>query len=167
MSPEPLIHSVYEPITGTWQYLIGDPSTLHAIIIDPVLDYDPSTQTISTQTANSLLTLISHHGYQITRILETHAHADHLTAAAYLQRQLGKAQGSEPPVCIGKRIGEVQEVFGKRYRIPEGAYRGAFDALLDDDKEFRIGDIRAKVVHLPGHTPDHVGYIIGGNSEPL
>jgi hypothetical protein len=161
-SSEPTIHSIYEPVTGTWQYIVADPSSLQAVIIDSVLDYDPSCQTISTQTADSLLSLISQHGYQITRILETHAHADHLTAAAYLQHQLGKKQGLRPPICIGKRITQVQEVFGKRYGAPKEQYEGSFDELLDDDQCFRIGDLVAKVVHLPGHTPDHIGYIVGG-----
>lgn len=163
MSTEPTIHNIYEPVTGTWQYLVADPSSRQAVIIDSVLDYDPATQTISTQTADSLLSMVSQHGYQISRILETHAHADHLTAATYLQLQLKKKQGFKPPICIGRRITQVQEVFGKRYGIPQGEYKGPFDKLLEDDEVFKIGDLAAKVIHLPGHTPDHIGYIIGDN----
>jgi glyoxylase-like metal-dependent hydrolase (beta-lactamase superfamily II) len=159
---EPTIHSSYETKTGTWQYVIADPSTLKAVIIDSVLDYDPATQVISTQTADSLVSLISENGYKIEKILETHAHADHLTAASYLQNRVGQQQGYRPPVCIGKRITQVQDLFGQRYGIPVEEYKGAFDQLFDDDESFKIGNLTATVTHLPGHTPDHIGYMIGG-----
>ncbi|CAO2657784.1 Nn.00g039100.m01.CDS01 [Neocucurbitaria sp. VM-36] len=160
---EPIVHSSYETQTGTWQYIVADPSTLKAVIIDSVLDYDPATQVISTPTADSLLSLIAEKNYKIERILETHAHADHLTAASYLQSRLEKRQGYKPPICIGKRITQVQELFGQRYGIPAEEYRGVFDKLFDDDEPFEIGNLTATVIHLPGHTPDHIGYIIGDN----
>lgn len=163
MSPTVTVESIHERNTGTWQYIVVDPRSLHALIIDPVLDYDAATNTISTNTADGLKSLIEAKGYSIVRILETHAHADHLTAAAYLQSILGRDQGFKPPVCIGKRIREVQRVFGRRYEVPEDDLDSAFDHLLDDDEEFQIGQLRAKVVHLPGHTPDHVGYLIEGS----
>ena len=162
---EPTIHSSYEKMTGTWQYVLADPSTMKAVIIDSVLDYDPATQTISTQTADSLLSLIVGHGYTIEKILETHAHADHLTAASYLQSRLTQQQGHSPPICIGKRITQVQDLFGAKYGIPIKEYRGVFDKLFDDDERFEIGNLTATVIHLPGHTPDHIGYIIGGKQN--
>ena len=160
---EPTIHPVFELKTGTFQYLVADPSTKTAVIIDPVLDYDKCSQTITTTTADALLTLVREKGYTISRILETHAHADHLTASFYLQRRLAEQQGSNPPVCIGKRIGQVQTLFGKRYGIDAEEYEGVFDKLFEDDEEFEIGALKAKAMHLPGHTPDHLGYRIGGN----
>ncbi|KAF2799278.1 Metallo-hydrolase/oxidoreductase [Melanomma pulvis-pyrius CBS 109.77] len=162
-SKQPTIHSVFETKTGTWQYVVADPSTMTAVIIDPVLDYDPATQVVITQTADSLLSLVREKGYKIAWILETHAHADHLTASSYLQKHLGQEQGQRPPIGIGRRIGKVQELFGKKYGIPTKEHQIVFDKLFDDDEEFEIGNLRATAIHLPGHTPDHMGYKIGDN----
>ena len=160
-SHEPAIHSLFEDKTGTWQYVVADPSSKKAVIIDPVLDYDGPTQTISTQTADDLLATILEEGYYIERILETHAHADHLTAASCLQQRLSSQQGFKPPICIGKRIREVQKRFAVRYGIPAVEYENAFDHLFEDDEIFEVGNLRVKVLHLPGHTPDHIGYQVG------
>jgi len=160
--PQPTIHPVFEPRTGTFQYLVADLDSKTAIIIDPVLDYDKCAHTITTTTADALLSLIREKGYTISRILETHAHADHLTASFYLQRRLAEQQGSKPLVCIGARIGRVQTLFGQRYGIDADEYEGVFDELLGDDAEFDIGKLKVKAIHLPGHTPDHMGYKIGG-----
>lgn len=162
-SPSAMIESVHHPATGTWQYVVADKHSMDAIIIDPVLDYDMATHTISTNTADRLRSLIEAKGYRIQRILETHVHADHPTAASYLQSVLEQDQGFKPPVCIGKRIREIQRMFGQRYGVAEHEMSSAFDQLMDDDEEFSIGDLKAKVVHLPGHTPDHVGYLIEGS----
>lgn len=165
MAPQPNIHEVFEPATSTWQYVVADPSTKAAVIVDPVLDFDPAKSMISTRTADGLLALVREKGYRIVKILETHVHADHLTAAKYLQSRLREAQGGPPPeICIGWRIGAVQERFAKKYGIPEHEYVHAFDRLLDQDEEFEIGDLKAKAIHLPGHTPDHMGYMVGGTS---
>jgi glyoxylase-like metal-dependent hydrolase (beta-lactamase superfamily II) len=89
-------------------------------------------------------------------LLETHAHADHITAAQYLKQKLGGV-----PVGIGKRITGVQERFGKIYEVPKKWWDGAFDKYFEDDERFMIGDLECQVMHLPGHTPDHVGYMCG------
>lgn len=162
-SPSTMIESIHHPATGTWQYVVADRHSMDAIIIDPVLDYDMETHSISTNTADRLRSLIEAKGYKIQRILETHVHADHLTAASYLQSAFERDQGVKPPVCIGKRIREVQRTFGQRYGVPEHELSSAFDQLMEDDGEFNIGSLKAKVVHLPGHTPDHVGYLIEGS----
>ncbi len=159
---EPIVHDEFESKTGTWQYVIADPSTLTAVIIDPVLDYDASRNAISTETPDALLSLVQNKGYTISMILETHAHADHLSGASYLQSRLGKIQTQKPPIGIGKRIARVQEVFGARYGIAKADYENAFDKLMDDDEVFQIGKLEATAIHLPGHTPDHMGYKIGG-----
>lgn len=161
---EPTVHEMFETNTGTWQYVVADPSTLTAVIIDPVLNYDRATQVVSTQAADSLLSLVREKGYKVDRILETHAHADHLTAASYLQSRLALEQGHEPPISIGKRIEQVQKLFGDRYGIPPEEYKGVFGKLFDDDELFHIGDLEATAIHLPGHTPDHLGYKIGGKA---
>lgn len=160
---EPTIHAIYESITGTWQYIVADVTTRKAIIIDSVLDYDPTTQNIRTHTADSLLDIVTENNYTIEKILETHAHADHLTAASYLQKRFEESQDLRPSIGIGKRITLVQEFFGRRYGIPDEECEGVFDELFHDDDSFQVGNLTVTVVHLPGHTPDHVGYIVGDN----
>ncbi|KAK1974880.1 metallo-beta-lactamase superfamily protein [Colletotrichum cereale] len=162
MAQKPTIHDIFEPATGTWQYIVADPSTKAAVIIDPVLDFDPAKNAVSTRTADGLLDVVQEKRYNVVGILETHVHADHLTASKYLQSRLRDAQnGAAPDICIGKRIGIVQESFGEKYGIAKEEYVNAFDRLLDDDEVFGIGDLEARALHLPGHTPDHMGYIIG------
>ncbi|RYO78962.1 hypothetical protein DL766_007488 [Monosporascus sp. MC13-8B] len=163
MTSEPAINHVFHPPTGTWQFVVADPTTKSAVIIDPVLDFDPAKATISTLTADALLTLVCEEGYKIEKLLETHAHADHITAASYLQTRLAEQQQSRPDVCIGRRISQVQETFAPRYGIPRGELEGAFDHLFEDDETFCVGSIKAKAIHLPGHTPDSMGYVIGSN----
>lgn len=162
MASEPIVHTRFEPVTATWQYVVADPATKEAVIIDPVLDFDPARNAISTETADGLLSLVKEEGYTITRLIETHAHADHLTAARYLQHQLA-ASGKKPCICIGKRIVGVQERFAQRYGIDMTECTGAFDHLVDDDEVFHVGNLQIKALHLPGHTPDHMGYTVGSN----
>lgn len=165
-NPEPVIHHEFEPNTGTWQYVVADPASGRAAIIDPVLDYDPTTQLITNAAADSLLSLVKDRGIAVEWILETHAHADHLTAASYLQARLAQNQaGQKPPIGIGKRIDQVQGLFGQRYGIAADEYANVFDKLFDDDETFSIGGLKASTIHLPGHTPDHLGYKVGGESE--
>ncbi|KAF2625529.1 Metallo-hydrolase/oxidoreductase [Macroventuria anomochaeta] len=159
---EPMIHPTFEPTTGTFQYIVTDPSSLASVIIDPVLDFDPCTFTIRTTSADALLTLVAEKGYNVQQILETHVHADHLSAASYLQAQLSKT-GKRPEIGIGKRIGEVQRLFGKRYGVAAKEYEVVFDKLFEDDKVVKVGGMEVKAIHLPGHTLDHMGYQIGSN----
>ncbi|KAL1581772.1 hypothetical protein WHR41_09553 [Cladosporium halotolerans] len=160
---EPIVHDFFDKTTGSWQYVVADPAKSAAVIIDPVLDYDPAIGKISTKSADVLFNLVVDKGYKIDMILETHAHADHMTAASYLQQRLSQECGQKPAICIGCRIKQVQEMFGARYNIPAKDYEGVFDKLWEDDETFQIGNLTAQVLHLPGHTPDHVGYKIGNN----
>lgn len=160
---EPIVQSIYEPVTGTWQYVIADPSTKAAIIIDSVLDFDKEDGIVGSGSADKLLDTIARNDYVILYILETHAHADHLSASRYLQNVLALRQPNRPKVCIGHRILQVQEHFGKMYSIPPVELENAFDCLLQDHEELNLGNLVIRVIHLPGHTPDHVGYIIGSN----
>ncbi|GJC93962.1 metallo-betalactamase superfamily protein [Colletotrichum higginsianum] len=165
MAHEPIIHDIFEPSTGTWQYIVADLPTKAAIIIDPVLDFDPATSAISTQTADGLLEVIWELGYKVVGILETHVHADHLTAAKYLQSRLREAQaGAAPDICIGGRIKVVQERLSEKYGIEKEEFASAFDRFFADDEVFGIGKLEATALHLPGHTPDHMGYLIGCDS---
>lgn len=134
------------------------------MIIDSVLDYDYSTGVVSTTSADRLLKIITENDLIVAYILETHAHADHLSASRYIQNTLTQKQPDHrPQVGIGRRIGEVQKVMGDLYEVPRSETQDAFDLLFDDDATFSIGNLKAKVVHLPGHTPDHIGYVIGDN----
>jgi glyoxylase-like metal-dependent hydrolase (beta-lactamase superfamily II) len=163
MVNKPDIYACFEAVTATWQYLIADPQTRDAVVIDSVLDFNPASSQIRTDTADGLLKLISKHNLTVTRILETHAHADHLTAATYLQQKLVSQGSPRPDICIGARITEVQATFAAKYQINTTELANVFDKLFQDNEEFMIGEIQVKVLHLPGHTPDHVGYLIGEN----
>ncbi|KAF6766294.1 metallo-beta-lactamase [Ephemerocybe angulata] len=148
---QPNVYSFFERGTSTWQYVIADPNTLKAVIVDPVLDYDPASGAISTTTADGLLAFVKSNNLDIVMLLETHAHADHITAAQYLSKKLGGI-----PVAIGKRIVTVQERIAK-------IYWGTKRMYWEDGERFKIGEIECSVIHLPGHTPDHVGYMCGEN----
>lgn len=166
MSTEPVIHNIFEPNTSTWQYVVADPFTSAAVVIDSVLDFDPTKCTASTESADALLALVDQKGYHVDKILETHVHADHLTAAKFLQHKLLQMQGIAPHVCIGKRVSEAQQTFAARYGVPEAEVNGAFDELFDDDEVFTLGKLQVKILHLPGHTHDHLGYQIGCMPSP-
>ncbi|TQV96055.1 hypothetical protein V2A60_003497 [Cordyceps javanica] len=163
MSPDPIIHAIFEKVTATWQYIVACPETKQAVVIDPVLDFDPVSLTLSTQSADELLQVIREHGYTVDFLLETHAHADHVTAAAYLQQQLQQVQGAKPPTATGHRIRQVQQTFAARYGVAQADLDGAFEKLFADDEPFAVGHMTAVALHLPGHTPDHSGYRIGPN----
>jgi glyoxylase-like metal-dependent hydrolase (beta-lactamase superfamily II) len=163
MVNKPDIHACFEAVTATWQYLVADPETRDAVVIDSVLDFNPLSNQISTDTADGLLGLISKYNLTVTRILETHAHGDNLTAATYLQQKLVDEGNLRPEICIGARITEVQATFASKYQINAFELANIFDKLFQDNEEFMIGEIRAKVLHLPGHTLDRVGYLIGDN----
>lgn len=160
---QPEIHTVFEPNTSTWQYIVADPVTKDAAIIDSVLDYDIATSTITTLSADNLIHFVKQQNYNIIFILETHVHADHLTASKYIQQTLLCAGYPKSQICIGKRIEQVQHTFATKYRIDKAEYVGVFDKLLDDGQRLSLGSLEIEILHLPGHTPDHVGYVIGSN----
>ncbi|KAF7337337.1 Metallo-hydrolase/oxidoreductase [Mycena sanguinolenta] len=151
----PDVYTFFEKRTSTWQYVVVDPATKNAALIDTVLDYDAPSGRISTTTADGILAFIEKQGLKIEYILETHAHADHLTASQYYKKKFNV------PIGIGKRISLVQETFAPVYGFEPSALEGSFDLLFDDDEEFKLGALICRVMHLPGHTPDHVSYVIG------
>ncbi|OAP58826.1 hypothetical protein AYL99_06123 [Fonsecaea erecta] len=170
---EPEVHAFFESVTGSWQYVVADTrqktKTNDAVIIDPVLDYDRVTGKVSTHSADQILALVADRGYTVTKILETHAHADHLSASRYLQNILKERQRQSttaprlPQVCIGHRIRQVQETMSKIYGVPDADLGDAFDHVFADGETFAIGSLQVCVLHLPGHTPDHIGYVVGSN----
>ncbi|KAI4526190.1 Metallo-hydrolase/oxidoreductase [Schizophyllum commune Loenen D] len=139
------------------QYVVTDPSTKDAVLIDTVLDYDPASGTLSTSTADGILAFVRNHALNVTKILETHAHADHLTASQYLKHHLP----GNVPVCIGERIAQVQKHLAPVYGLAPQNLATTFDIFLKDDEVFMLGNLPVQVMHLPGHTPDHIGYLVG------
>lgn len=163
MELQPDIVPVFEGKTSTWQYIVSCPISKKAVIIDPVLDFDKTTQTVSTESANAILEIVKSKDLSVVRLLETHAHADHLTAAFHLQKALTEAGGPLAPICIGNRISTVQQTVATKYGIPEEEIKDVFDHTFEDGEKFSIGQLTATVLSLPGHTPDHIGYLIGEN----
>ncbi|MBW4051777.1 MAG: MBL fold metallo-hydrolase [Proteobacteria bacterium] len=157
MSSLPDIQAFFDPATHTVSYVVSDPRTRQCAIIDSVLDYDPKAGRTSTRSAAQIVEYVRRQGLETRWILETHAHADHLSAAQYLKERLGGF------IAIGEHIKEVQRIFGKVFNIeaqspPDGSQ---FDHLFHDGETFPIGEISARVMHTPGHTPGCVTYIIG------
>ena len=158
-TPIPTVTPFYDAATSTFSYVVVDPTTSVAAIIDPVLDYNPVTRARSTHSARKLLDFVVLHGLEVQWILETHAHADHLSSAQWLKGQLG----GQPRVGIGARIREVQEAFKVRLSLePDFRADGSqFDALFNDGEKLLLGSIPLEVIATPGHTPDSVTYLIG------
>ena len=128
----PKVHTVFDPVTGTWQYIVADPVTHEAAIIDSVLDLDPGSSCLSTTSADHLLDIISKEQLKVTHVMETHAHADHLTASRYLQQSLVKQGNPKPAICIGERISIVQETFAVKYGVEKGELINVFDKLWEE-----------------------------------
>jgi glyoxylase-like metal-dependent hydrolase (beta-lactamase superfamily II) len=149
-----MIRAFFDEPTFTVSYLVWDPESRVAAIIDPVLDFDPPSGAVRTTSADALLAAAAEEGVRVEWILETHAHADHLSAAGYLK---AKTRGR---IGIGARIGEVQAIFRPRFGIMEEA-EDRFDALLEDGARIPLGDLEIEVLATPGHTPACVSYAIG------
>jgi glyoxylase-like metal-dependent hydrolase (beta-lactamase superfamily II) len=154
---EPLVHSRHHAETGTWSHVVADPATKSTAIIDPVLDYESKGARTSTVSVEALLAWCAGHGYSVKWILETHAHADHLSAAEWLQRETGA------PIGIGAGIRGVQAAFKPIYGLGEDfAVDGSqFDSLFADGERFALGSLEVEVIATPGHTSDSLSYRIG------
>lgn len=155
MSPE--IVAFFDPATSTYSYVVSDPASKRCAIIDPVLDYDPAAGRISLDNAERLIAHVHEQGLTVDWLLDTHVHADHLSAAAHLKHQLGGR------LAIGERVTLVQDNFAKLFNAgSEFATDGRqFDQLFRDDERFSIGVIPARALHTPGHTPGCMTYLIG------
>lgn len=151
------IRALYDEATYTLTYLVWDPSSKDAVIIDPVLDYDPLASQIGTDSVDELIELIEHEGLRLRLVLETHAHADHLSASQVLRRRY------DAPVAIGERIKEVQQTFKGVFDFgDEFATDGSqFDRLLKDGELVQAGTLAIQVIATPGHTPACVSFLIG------
>jgi glyoxylase-like metal-dependent hydrolase (beta-lactamase superfamily II) len=153
----PVVSSFFDPATHTITHVVSDPKTKVAAVIDSVMDYEHHGARISFESANAIINHVRKEGLQVAWILETHVHADHLSAAPYLQEHIGGKLG------IGEKIVEVQEVFGKIFNAGTEFQRDGrqFDVLWKDGDTFSVGTITARVMHTPGHTPADVSYVIG------
>jgi glyoxylase-like metal-dependent hydrolase (beta-lactamase superfamily II) len=153
----PQIEAFYDDITGTVSYVVFDAPGGHAAIIDPVLDYDPKAGRTRSDSADRVVAFVRAQALTVDWILETHAHADHLSAAQVLKSQLGGK------VAIGERISQVQGVFKRLFNLEEefAADGSQFDHLFAADEIFQIGALQARALFVPGHTPADMAYQIG------
>ncbi len=154
----PIVKSFFDEATFTASHVVHDPTSKHAAIIDSVLDYDPESGRTAFSSADALAAYAEEKALIIDWLLETHAHADHLSAAPYLQQRLGGK------IAIGRDIVNVQRIFGDLFNAgPDFKRDGSdFDHLFDDGDRFKIGSVDAMALHVPGHTPADFAYIIGG-----
>ena len=155
--PAPRVETFFEKDTGTFSYVVYDEVGGTAAIIDPVLDYDAVSARTSTHAADALLAFVGTNALRVAWILETHAHADHLSAAAYLRGRLGAR------LAIGRGIVGVQKTFKTLFGLGDAfvADGTQFDRLFDDGDTFAIGYCEARVLATPGHTDDSLTYVIG------
>ena len=158
----PTVQAFFDPATHTITYLVSDAATGAAAIIDPVLDYDPETGDSATVSADAVVELARAQGLKIVWLLETHAHADHLSAADYLRSRTGA------PIGVGSRVVETQRTFAEKFGM-ETPPPTVFDHLFADGERFALGEMEVAVMHTPGHTPACVSYhvadaVFGGDT---
>jgi glyoxylase-like metal-dependent hydrolase (beta-lactamase superfamily II) len=154
---KPTIAGFFDEATHTISYVVHDSATNRAAIIDSVLDFDAAAGRIGYASASRIIDYVTERGLAVDWVIETHAHADHLSAAPYLQEKLGGK------LAIGREIIRVQEVFGKIFNAGTDFQRDGsqFDRLFDDGDTFELGSLHAIALHVPGHTPADMAYVIG------
>ncbi len=153
MRQQPIIRAFFDEPTNTVSYIVADPATKQAAVIDPVLDYDPNASQVDTRSVEAILSVAKEQGYRIVWTLETHAHADHLSGSPYIKAKTGAKIG------IGEHIKDVQRVFRPIFDAADLNTDGSdFDHLFKDGERFKIGELDAEVLYTPGHTPADVTY---------
>ncbi len=154
--PAPHIKAFFDEATNTISYLVADPATHRAAVIDPVLDFDPRSGTVDIRSVEAILAVANADGLTIEWALETHAHADHLSGAPYIKAKTGARIG------IGEHIKDVQRIFRPVFNAEDLRTDGSdFDRLFADGETFRIGELVVDVMHTPGHTPADLSYKVG------
>ncbi|PLW67634.1 MBL fold metallo-hydrolase [Pseudohalioglobus lutimaris] len=154
MRPE--VTGFFDETTNTISYVLADPETKRCAIIDSVWDYDPDSGRTDTSSVDSLIGFVKEAGYEVELILETHAHADHLSASQHLKQEFGA------PIAIGSHIREVQSIFKKVFNLPDHVVlEDCFDRLIEDHDVFSVGSLELRAIHTPGHTPACMAYICG------
>lgn len=152
----PDVWGLYEPDTGSIQYVCADPATKKAALIDVVLNFDPAHARTSTESADAVLALVEREGLEVEWVLDTHPHADHLMASAYLKERTGA------PAAIGEKVREIAELWRKIYNTPDAFDpERDFDRLFADGETFLIGTIEVGVSLSPGHTLGSITYRVG------
>ena len=153
----PIVKTFFDEPTFTYTHVVSDPETSQCAIIDSVLDFDYAAGKTDKRSADEVIAYVKSESLKVTWILETHVHADHLSAAPYLKEQLGGT------LAIGEHITVVQNVFGKAFNEGTEFERDGsqFDHLLKDDESFSVGNIQARALHTPGHTPACMSFLIG------
>jgi glyoxylase-like metal-dependent hydrolase (beta-lactamase superfamily II) len=153
----PHVQPFFDPASNTYSYVVSDPGTRRAAVLDSVLDFDSASGSTGHESADRIIAHVRENDLQVDWIIDTHVHADHLSAAPYLKQQLGGKLG------IGEHIRTVQDVFGKVFNAgTEFARDGSqFDHLFTDGETYRVGDIEAVALHTPGHTPACMTHVIG------
>ncbi|MFZ5616086.1 MAG: MBL fold metallo-hydrolase [Pseudomonadota bacterium] len=157
MTARPAVETFFDEATFTASHVVSDPATRAAAIVDSVLDFDPASGRTATKHADEIIAYTKAEGLNVEWILETHVHADHLSAAPHLKKELGGK------IAIGSNITIVQKTFGEIFNA-EASFRrdgSQFDALFEDGARFKVGTIDAHVMHTPGHTPACIAFIIG------
>lgn len=157
------VESLFDEATSTFSHIVLDRGTMQCALVDSVLDYDPKSGRTSTASTDRLVARVRELGGQVQWLLETHVHADHLSAAPYLQRQVGGQVG------IGSHIVTVQETFGKLFNAGTEFQRDGsqFDRLFEDGDSFTIGGLSARALHTPGHTPACMTYVVDDGDAPV
>lgn len=155
-APQPAIQAFFDEPTNTISYLVSDPATRRAAVIDPVLDFDPRDGTVDVRSVEAILNAAKEQRLTIEWALETHAHADHLSGAPYIKSRTGAAIG------IGEHIKDVQRIFRPVFNAEDLRTDGSdFDRLFADGATFGIGELTVEVLHTPGHTPADISYRVG------
>ena len=152
---QPVIRAFFDEPTNTVSYIVADPATRQAAVIDPVLDYDPNSGEVDTRSVDAMLGVVERENYRVVWALETHAHADHLSGSPYVKAKTGAKIG------IGDHIRDVQRIFRPVFDATDLKTDGSdFDHLFHDGERFKIGDLDAEVIYTPGHTPADITYKI-------
>jgi len=156
MIPKPEVTGFFDKRTFSIQYVVADPETKKCAIVDPVLDYDEKSGQTATIHADNILKFVKEKGYEVEWILDTHPHADHFSAAAYLKEKTGA------PTAIGEKVKDVQKLWKGFYNWPDFPDDGSqWDKLFADGETFKVGSIPASVMFSPGHTLASITYVIG------
>ena len=155
MAAKPMIRAFFDEPTNTVSYIVADPVTKQAAVIDPVLDYDPASGAVDTRSVEAIVRAAKAEGYAIVWTLETHAHADHLSGSPYIKAKTGAKIG------IGEHIRDVQQIFRPVFDVADLKTDGSdFDHLFADGERFKIGELSGEVLYTPGHTPADITYKI-------